>query len=199
MSELSITKGFHEAERDKVAELYWEAFAPKLGFALGPAENANRFLQRVANPDFALSARDAEDNLLGLAGFKTREGSLIGGSFEDLRAVYGTFGAIWRALLLSLIERDLQKESFLMDGIFVTEAARGKGLGTALLREIKAEAAAQGCNDVRLDVIDTNPRARKLYEREGFVPGKVQHLGFLKVLFGFSSATEMRFTLQSHS
>ena len=83
-----------------------------------------------------------------------------------------------------------------MDGIFVTKEARGLGLGTALLRAVKGEALKRGCGEVRLDVIDNNPRARKLYEREGFVAGNVQSLGPLKHLFGFSSATEMRLTLQ---
>ena len=57
----------------------------------------------------------------------------------------------------------------------------------------------KNCRDVRLDVIDNNPRAHELCEREGFVAGKVQMLGPLKHFFGFSSATEMRFTLHSHS
>ena len=82
-----------------------------------------------------------------------------------------------------------------MDGICVSREARGMGLGTALLRAIKDEASAQNCDDVRLDVIDSNPRAKALYEREGFVTGKTQSLGPLKHLFGFSTATEMRFIL----
>lgn len=199
MSEIRITKGFEPAERAQVAALYWEAFGPKLGLGLGPKPKALAFLARVANPDFALAARDMDGALVGLAGFKTSDGSLIGGRFDDLRAVYGLFGACWRGALLSVLERDLQSGVLLMDGIFVTKAARGKGLGRALLTAIKHEAAAQGCGEVRLDVVDTNPRARSLYEREGFAAGKVQHLGPLKHVFGFSSATEMRFTLRAHS
>ena len=92
-----------------------------------------------------------------------------------------------------------KSETQLMDGIFVTQNARGMGLGRALLQAIKTKADQRNCRDVRLDVIDNNPRARALYEREGFIAGKVQTLGPLKHLFGFSSATEMRFTLHSHS
>ena len=92
-----------------------------------------------------------------------------------------------------------KSETQLMDGIFVTQNARGMGLGSALLQAIEAEANQKNCRDVRLDVIDNNPRAHELCEREGFVAGKVQMLGPLKHFFGFSSATEMRFTLHSHS
>ena len=50
---------------------------------------------------------------------------------------------------------------------------------------------ARGYAEVRLDVIDNNPRARTLYERRGFVAGDTQYLGPLKYLFGFSAATTM--------
>jgi ribosomal protein S18 acetylase RimI-like enzyme len=82
-----------------------------------------------------------------------------------------------------------------MDGIAVDAAARGQGLGTALLTALKTRAAALGKATIRLDVIDTNPRARALYEREGFVAGQTEHLGPLRALFGFSAATTMRFDI----
>ncbi|NDK36485.1 GNAT family N-acetyltransferase [Rhodovulum sulfidophilum] len=44
---------------------------------------------------------------------------------------------------------------------------------------------------VRLDVIDTNPRARALYELEGFTEASTMSLGPLSVVFDFSHATEM--------
>ena len=49
-----------------------------------------------------------------------------------------------------------------------TPAARGQGVGTALLKAIIAEGRRRGYAEVRLDVIDTNPRATALYERIGF-------------------------------
>lgn len=199
MSDFCITKGFADDERNTVATLYWEAFGAKLSIGLGPDAKALEFLTRVCDPEFALCARSEDGGLLGVAGFKTSEGALIGGGMRDLYAIYGTFGSVWRAALLSLVERKLEPQSFLMDGIFVTKEARGLGLGTALLQAIKEEAAARNCNEVRLDVINTNPRARALYERSGFVAGQVQSLGPLKYFFGFSTATEMRFTLQEHS
>ena len=195
MSAFRITSGFTEDERDVVATLYWEAFSRKLTIGLGSDNKGIAFLARVADPRFALCARNEDDVLLGIAGFKTAQGAPIGGGFADLSAVYGVLSTSWRAVLLSFLERDLEDGSLLMDGICVTKQARGMGLGTALLRAIKDEGRARDCSDVRLDVIDSNPRAKALYEREGFVTGRTTSLGPLKYLFGFSSATEIRFAL----
>jgi GNAT superfamily N-acetyltransferase len=53
--------------------------------------------------------------------------------------------------------------------IGVAPAARGSGLGTALLARLLADAREQGTAAVSLSVRESNP-ARRLYERLGFVP-----------------------------
>ena len=78
-----------------------------------------------------------------------------------------------------------------MDGIFVAESARGRGIGGTLLKAIGEEARQRSLTRVRLDVIDTNPRAKALYERSGFKAVGEEKTGFLELLFGFSSATRM--------
>ena len=52
--------------------------------------------------------------------------------------------------------------------IALRTAARGRGLGTALLRDLQADAAASGL-PLRLHVNSSNP-ARRLYARLGFIP-----------------------------
>lgn len=183
--------GFDDSERGIVAKMYWAAFGQKLGTVMGPEPRAISFIHDVLDPTHALCARDANGNLLGVAGFKTFESALVGGSWRDLVRHYGLFGSLWRIALLAALERDSENKRFLMDGIFVTDAARGKGVGTALLEAICAEARTRGYKEVRLDVIDTNPRARALYDREGFVAADVQRLGALSHVFGFKSATTM--------
>jgi ribosomal protein S18 acetylase RimI-like enzyme len=128
---------------------------------------------------------------LGVAGFKTSKGAFVDGGFRDLSRHYGLFGACWRSLLFSALERETENERFLMDGICVAQGARGKGVGTALLDAICAEAASRGYAQVRLDVIDSNPRAKALYLRTGFRTLKTSSIGPLRFVFGFGSATSM--------
>ena len=70
MSSFRITQGFTEAERSIVAALFWEAFGAKLSVGLGPEAKALKFLARVADPQFAPCARDANGTLLALRASK---------------------------------------------------------------------------------------------------------------------------------
>ena len=157
---VSVRKGFAEADRPRAAQLYWQAFGKKLGKVLGPDTRALPFFAQILNPDFALCAYDG-DKLLGLAGFKTKDGALTGGSAGDVLRHY-RLGALWRLPLLAMLERESPAHELCMDGICVSAEARGQGLGTRLLTAIKVEAQAQGKSQVRLDVININPRARAL-------------------------------------
>lgn len=186
-----IRGGIPDADRTQVTALYWGAFGAKLGKVMRPEIKAQAFIGRVLDGTHAICAHDDAGQLLGVAGFKTFQGALVGGTFRDLSKIYGIWGATWRAGFLSLLERDTENERFLMDGIFVAPNARGQGVGTALLGAIKAEAKTRGYAQVRLDVIDSNPRARGLYERSGFVATETHQLGLLRYIFGFKTATTM--------
>ena len=184
------------AYRNDAAALYWQAFGPKLWFVLGPQKRALRFIKSVMALDHGICAIDDDGTLLGVVGFKTVRGTLVGGNFQDMSKVYGAFGATWRMGLLAALERDVENRCFLMDGIFVASDARGKGVGTALLDAVCAEAVKRGYRHVRLDVIDTNDRARALYLRYGFQPVKSVHIGWLRYVFGFHKSTTMIRALQ---
>ena len=187
----SVVDGFPPHQRDRVVRLFWEAFKGKLYPVMKPEPRALDFLSRVADPSHAISALSVDGEVIGVAGFKTAGGAFIGGGLRDMCAVYGMVGGTWRGLVLSLLERPLRPETLLMDGIFVSETARGRGIGSALLTAIKIKAVAVGCSRVRLDVIDVNPRAKELYERNGFITESVSDIGPLSRVFGFRKAAMM--------
>ncbi|MGR3514047.1 MAG: GNAT family N-acetyltransferase [Paracoccaceae bacterium] len=194
--EIETRLGFDANDRKKVADLFWQAFSGKLNVVLGPEGKAKRFLCKVLDPNYAISAYSREEGaLLGVAGFKTDDGAMVGGTFSDPSAHYGFWSAIWRGVLADQLERPIAPGELCMDGIFVTSHARGKGVGTLLLKAVQAEATARSMTSVRLDVIDTNPRARKLYERFGFMPQNTTRTGVLRPVFGFASSTRMTLTL----
>lgn len=188
---ITVSLGLPPSLRDQAAVIYWQAFGGKLGRVMGPDARAHAFLARVMRADHVLVARDATGALLGLAGFKTPQGSFAGGSWTDMRAVYGLAGLAWRLPLLALLSREVDNDRFLLDGICVAPVARGLGVGSALMAAIEDEARARGYAYVRLDVIDTNWRARALYERLGYMGVKTVPLGPLRHVFGFDAAVTM--------
>jgi ribosomal protein S18 acetylase RimI-like enzyme len=52
--------------------------------------------------------------------------------------------------------------------MWVDPACRGAGAADALVASVLSWARAEGARAVRLAVIDTNVRARRCYERNGF-------------------------------
>ncbi|WP_368185000.1 GNAT family N-acetyltransferase [Aestuariibius sp. HNIBRBA575] len=187
---MRITQGFNEVDRQRVAHLYWDAFGEKLGRVMGPDTKGIAFIERVARPDHAICAYDGDD-LLGVAGFKTADGAFVDGGIADMAAIYGWIGCLWRIALLAALERDVDNKRFLMDGIFVSAEARGRGVGSTLLDALGAEALRRGYNEMRLDVIDKNTRARALYERKGFRAVHTSGTGPLRHVFRFKQATMM--------
>ena len=192
---MEFRRGLPEELRPQAVVLYWQAFGGKLGRVMGPDRRAHAFLAKILRNDHCICIVEG-DRLLGVAGFKTPEGSFSGGDNESLRQVYGRIGALWRLGLLRLLKSGVDNERFLVDGICVVPDRRGEGIGSILVRGLEMEARLRGYGAVRLEVIDTNPRAKALYERLGFVADHEESLGWLRFFFGFRQATTMIRTLR---
>lgn len=188
---MHVVLGMRESDRSAAARLYWEAFGGKLGRILGPEPRALRFLERAIRADHCFTATSDDGTLIGIAGFKSLDGSFASGTPDDLVMIYGQFGAFWRRSLMALLQTEIDNDRFLIDGICVAREWRGRGVGSALVEALIAEARWRGYPSVRLEVIDANVRARALYERLGFAPWRSETLGLLRHVFGFTRSTTM--------
>ena len=176
------------------AALYWEAFGGKLGKLLGPADRGREFFAATINHDAIIAATDDTGKLLGIAAHQgTGDGFSKAGTAALFRH-YG-IGAIWRLIPLAMLERKAPDDTLQMDGICVSADARGQGIGSTLFRALFDHARTNGFSKITLDVINTNPRARALYERLGFQATKEEATGPLAPLLGFDSATKMVLSL----
>ncbi|GHH42478.1 GNAT family N-acetyltransferase [Streptomyces candidus] len=188
---VTVRRGLPAGTERRAAELYWEAFGRKLGPALNPPDKAVPLLAAHLHTDRAVCAL-LDGRLVGLAGHQLDGRALTGGTAADVLRAYGRLRGLPRLLLLALFERRPAPGQLVMDGIAVDPAVRGRGVGSLLLAETAAVAAEHGCREVRLDVIDTNPRARALYERCGFTPVRTVRTPYLRGLLGFGAVTTMR-------
>lgn len=191
MGDITYAVGIPEGCRTTAAELYDQAFGQKLGPAI--RDRAHRLDVLAAGLDLskAIGAFDGP-TLVGLAGMHDRSGSLTGGiRFGMTRRRIGFLRAVRAFAVFALLDRSPGPDELLMDGIVVAEVARGRGIGTGLFAELERWAIASGFATIRLDVVDTNPDARRLYERLGFRPVKTERAAFLRPFMGFGASTTM--------
>ncbi|MFI8101373.1 GNAT family N-acetyltransferase [Streptomyces sp. NPDC086023] len=187
---VEIRRGFPEGAEDRIAELYWEAFGRKLGAALGPEEQGRAFLAAHLVPDRTLVALSA-GRVVGVAGLRTGTRGMSSAGAGDVLKAYGWLGGLPRLAALALLEHAAAPGELVLECLAVDARRRGLGTGGALLRACYAYAAEAGCSRVGLQVVDGNPRARALYEREGFRAVGTQRTPFLRELMGFSAVTTM--------
>ncbi|GGT34066.1 molybdopterin-guanine dinucleotide biosynthesis protein MobC [Streptomyces kurssanovii] len=188
---VTVRRGVPAGAEGRAAELYWDAFGRKLGPALNPPDKAVPFIAAHLNADRAVCAL-VDGQLVGLAGYQLDGRALTGGDASAVLRTYGHLRGLHRLLLLALFERHPAAGQLVMDGIAVDPDTRGRGIGSLLLEEVAAVAAEHDCREIRLDVIDTNPRARALYERRGFTAVRTEHTPYLRGLLGFGAVTSMR-------
>ncbi|MFC9971992.1 GNAT family N-acetyltransferase [Spirillospora sp. NPDC127200] len=189
---LEIRKGLPDGARRAAAELYWEGFSRKMRPVLG-GRRPVEIIARSLAADKVVGAWDG-DRLLGVAFVMDGPQPVLKLSAADFVHEFGAVAGWWRRLLSTFAASSPPADGALMlDTLAVSPAARGRGVGTALLNAVVAEARARGLREVHLDVVDTNPRARALYERFGFVAAGTVRTPYLRRLMGYGAVTAMRF------
>jgi ribosomal protein S18 acetylase RimI-like enzyme len=195
---ISYQIGIPEQYRETAVELYEEAFGKKLGVAIKDKGKRLNLLNSTLILKYAIGAF-SDEKLIAIAGFQTAEGSLTNGiEYRELLSQLGLVKGNWAALIFSIYERKPKPMELVMDGISVHSLARGKGIGTKLLAEIKELGKNEGYKQIRLDVIDINPKAKELYERVGFETVKTESYPFLKGILGFSGSSTMVFKINKN-
>jgi ribosomal protein S18 acetylase RimI-like enzyme len=174
----------------QATRIYAAALSEKLEPMLGGVDRIVRVLAPVLVTERCVCAlQDGE--VAGLAGYWMDGTGLYHPGWRAFVKEYGLLSGSVRRLGLLLLEGSRDTDSLLLDGIAVRPSARGQGAGTRLLAEIKQIAGEHGKARVRLDVIDTNKAARRLYERNGFKAGQAHSISWLRFIFPFRSVTSM--------
>jgi ribosomal protein S18 acetylase RimI-like enzyme len=161
---------------------------------LGPPERRRRIFAGAVARDRVIGAV-ADGRSLGFASFKFQGRGPYAPNFSKFRAEYGAVAGFFLYLVFSYAEwRDRSADVYLY-GLNVVPEARRKGVATALLERVAAEALNAGAQKIELEVGSHNEKAVQLYLSNGFVATKVLHLGPLGRWFPFASLTRMELTL----
>jgi ribosomal protein S18 acetylase RimI-like enzyme len=187
---IEVKRGLKDEHRMKAAEIYTEAFYPKYARFVKDKTKVIRLIETDLVNGYAICAYHDGD-LVGLAGIHHNNRTLVEFRYKTFLKVFGFPGIFAYPMLMLFYNRKPKQDELLMDGIAVSREMRGKGAGTKLLKTVFDFAVENGYKSVRLDVIDTNPRAKALYERMGFQTVKTRSYPFMMNISGFKKVFTM--------
>ena len=186
---VDICVGMPDDFRRDAAESYIKAFPYKFGTILGDGPRSVKVLERDLDGDLAVAAAH-NGKFAGVAGLSFGGKRFLNHRKRTFVRNFGLVKGLLRFSAVKAFSRSAGKKEMLFDGLVVPESMRGKGIGAKILESVCDYARDRGFESLRLVVLDTNPRARSLYERSGFRPVKTRRYPFLSSL-GFSGVTTM--------
>jgi ribosomal protein S18 acetylase RimI-like enzyme len=181
---IDIIDHLPEAHVPEGVRLYYTGLEVKLGPVFGPLASALAVLPGSIQPARCLTAL-SEGQLAGILGIHNQQGSFLEPSYGTMVRHYGQISGTFRTMLLMLLDHKVPPGDLYLDGIVVDPSLRGQGIGSALVAAFEHLARENGFTTVSLEVIDTNPRARNLYERLGYSQITTHTMGPFSRLFGF--------------
>ena len=192
--EYSIQTGINPEHKEEAARLYAIAFQSKFLKLLGSPEKVTQLLSGAINPDRGICALSHSNELIGIAGFELNNSSLTNLKLKDFTRNYGLIRGTFKLVLSAILfhRKPDHKAQLLMDGIAVKEGNRGKGIGKQLFIALEKLARQNKITSIKLDVIDENPDAKKLYESIGFITTKYTKTpAFVYKLIGVGGVSTM--------
>lgn len=192
---IEIRFGTPENQRVKVAKILYDTFEDKFRIFFGDKNKFLAFASNCLRDDRTLVALK-NGNAVGVAGLECNGKNFLDASLHQTVKVFG-LGALRVSLFAALyLFTKPAKNELLIDTLAVSADERGKGVGSKLLHSVIDYARSSGFYRIKLEVVETNQNARRLYERIGFTEFKVQKIPYpFSRLIGFGSVTEMVYML----
>lgn len=191
---IEIYIGLPDEHLQEAAELFYDSFQKKFYPIMNTREQGVSFLQKHLNPKSTMVAARGKE-LLGIAGLQYEGRHFFSPSASDLAREFGWRRSIMKILKMRMFNSPDLKGELYLKAIMVHSEMQGRGVGSHLLTGILDFAWVHDFNTIRLDVVDTNPDARRFYEQHGFIATKVRRcplpFQFLCRDMGFSSAVTM--------
>lgn len=157
--------------KSSASALLLSAFREKLLPVLGDDERAQHVVEESINSTNCLAAID-DQKVVGLLGVRNDRGLFFRPTLRLMTTAYGVVGGLLRKACLALLEHATAHDEWYVFCVAVSEEVRGQGIGSHLFARLEERAIQNGATKISLQVINTNPRAKALYQRLGFVSRK---------------------------
>ncbi len=192
---IELQWGLPDHLRLSAASLIYDTFITKYRYTLGPREKGIRFIANAFRAEYGLVAF-SDGDFVGVAGVKNSEGELIEIRFNRWARTYHilTLRSFFIGFPFWFGKRPLGVLT--LNSISVKDAARGQGIGTQIIQEFIQYGKEQGYQALNLEVINSNIRAKALYERLGFKTTDYSRIPLpWSHLLGFTGVYEMTYPL----
>ena len=163
---VNISIGLPPDSSTKIAAMYFDIFSRKLGAVLGRRVAVAMIADHIS-ADRIIVAFDGEE-IVGIAGLKYDGTGFFAPDRRGFLKHYGPLVGRVRAGLWASVQTNPRPHQLLLEGLGVQADLRGRGIGTSLLEAVDQRARELDKAEVILEVVDTNPRAKALYERFGY-------------------------------
>ena len=187
--------GVPEALHLIVATLIYDSFETKFRYTLCPRKKGISFIADSIQGEYGLVAIQ-ESKVVGIGGARTDQGELLQIRFSTWIRTYH-IQAI-RSFFIGFPfwhERHISG-TLTLTSLSVKEEARGQGIGTKIIKEFIHYGSANGFHTLNLEVVNSNPRAKALYDRLGFTTQKYTSIPRPWSFFlGFTGVYEMVYSL----
>ncbi len=182
---ITLQKGLPLELKSSAAELFLNAFGSKFFPILGHGVKTQKLIESSLNIRNCISALE-NGKLVGILAIQVKDKSFVDISLNDLKTIYGLVKGFIKAALLSLFIYTPINNEIHIECVAVADSVQGKGIGTRLLKELFSLCSNENIQKVTLEVINTNPKARSLYERLGFSIEKRSKIWPINKIIGWS-------------
>jgi ribosomal protein S18 acetylase RimI-like enzyme len=190
-SQIEIKLSIPEELHHQAAIICCEGFLSPIEWLFGSKQKAIAVLEHSFDSELGVIAQ-LQGQLVGFVGLKYENRPFL--KFERSHCIREL--GLLRGLLAFLILNNISPTKPLSDEVYIAvlvvdASMRGKGIGSLLMQAAFDIAQKNQCTAVVLDVANTNPDARRLYERLGFKLVRTIELKYLPKWIS-SGATIMR-------
>lgn len=182
-------ENLNEKERKKISKLLLEALGKKLTPIFGKKILSDATLAESFSANNVLLVKEkvkeeGKDEVIAFLGIKDHHSSFID---IPLGTIFQNFGiiAFLKAVIFGMLEYKPQKNELHIEVVAVDSNHRGKGLGSSLIQEFENYARNNNLSILSLEVVDTNPKALKLYKKIGFEIKNISNMGALNYFAKF--------------
>jgi len=195
MIDVTIKKEVNDQQLSQALEIYYEAFKRKIKPLIKSKEIACNIYKKSINKNRIIYAL-VKDEVVGFVGLQYCGKNFMEIKYKTLREYMNPVKSffvflIYKKVLLPKIKANEMR----IDSLAVKSKYRSKGIGSKLINEVFLLSRNLGLSEIILEVVNTNPKAKKLYEKIGFVEKKHVRYFFITRKAGFTSEYIMSYNL----